>query len=85
MNIKTQEFDTAALLLLSLEPSVMKTGDSGESGTDEGAVMDDRDTRLPLLPSTESRISQWSDTDELVEPVRKTRQEKLFSSYVGTF
>ena len=57
------------LPLSSLEPSSRKTGESGESGMEDGQVVEDRDTRLPLLLSTVSRISQWSDIDELVEPV----------------
>lgn len=49
----------------------MKTGDSGESGTKAGCAADDRETTLPLLLSPVSRTSQWSDTDELVEPNEK--------------
>lgn len=33
-------------------------------------MVEDRETRLPLLLSPVRRISQWSDIDELVEPVR---------------
>lgn len=39
---------------------------------EDGQVVEDRDTRLPLLLSPVSRISQWSDIDELVDPVRHT-------------
>lgn len=42
-------------------------------------VVEDRDTRLPLLLSPVSRISQWSDMDELVEPVRQVEKN------TGTF
>lgn len=37
---------------------------------EDGQVVDERDTRLPLLLSPFSRISQWSDMDELVEPFK---------------
>lgn len=60
----------------SLESLSRKTGDSGESGKDDGQMVDDRDTRLPLLLSPVSRISQWSDIDELVEPVRHTKERE---------
>lgn len=39
---------------------------------EDGQVVEDRDTRLPLLLSPVSRISQWSDMDELVDPVGHT-------------
>lgn len=39
---------------------------------EDGQVVDDRDTRLPLLLSPVRRISQWSDIDELVDPERHT-------------
>lgn len=58
------------LPLSSLEPLSRKTGDSGESGMEDGQVVEDRDTKLPLLLSPVSRTSQWSDIDELVEPMR---------------
>lgn len=38
---------------------------------DKGCVVDDRETTLPLLLSPVSRMSQWSDTDELVDPEEK--------------
>lgn len=37
---------------------------------DDGQVVEDRETRLPLLLSPVRRTSQWSDIDELVDPVR---------------
>lgn len=37
---------------------------------EDGQVVEDRETRLPLLLSPVSRISQWSDIDELVDPVK---------------
>jgi len=52
-----------------LEPFSRKTGDSGKSGKEDGQVVEDRETMLPLLLSPVSRISQWSDIDELVDPV----------------
>lgn len=60
----------------SLKPLSRKTGDSGESGKEDGQVVDDRDTTLPLLLSPVSLISQWSDTDELVEPAAQ-REKSL--------
>lgn len=33
-----------------------------------GNVVEVRETMLPLLLSSVSRISQWSDIDELVDP-----------------
>lgn len=57
----------------SLKPLSRKTGDSGESGKDDGQVVED--TRLPLLLSPFSLISQWSDIDELVEPVPETHMQ----------
>lgn len=43
--------------------------DSGESGTREAQAVDERDTVLPLLLSSVSLMSQWSDKDELVDPL----------------
>lgn len=63
------------LPLASLKPLSRKTGDSGESGMEDGQVVEDRDTKLPLLLSPVSRTSQWSDIDELVEPMR-CREER---------
>lgn len=40
---------------------------------EEGQVVEDRETRLPLLLSPVSRINQWSDIDELVDPVREKK------------
>ena len=59
--------------LSSLEGSSWKTGDSGESGMEEGQVVELRETTLPLLLSPARRISQWSDMEELVEPVGGTQ------------
>ena len=50
-----------------------KTGGSGESGREEGQVVEWRDATLPLMLSSVSRISQWSDMEELVEPGRRSR------------
>lgn len=60
----------SVLPLSSVEPLSRKTGDSGESSLDEGQVVEERETILPLLLSPASRISQWSDIHELVDPVR---------------
>lgn len=65
----------------SLGGSSRKTGDSGESGTEEGQVVEERDTRLPLLLSPFRRTSQWSDMEELVEP---TEGEREVSVTMGT-
>lgn len=62
------------LPLSSLKPLSRKTGDSGESGKEDGQVVDAWDTRLPLLLSPVSLISQWSDTDELVEPMTQRKK-----------
>lgn len=35
---------------------------------EEGKVVEERETMLPLLLSPVRRISQWSDTEELVDP-----------------
>lgn len=48
--------------------SSRKTGDSGESGVEEGKVVEEWETMLPLLLAPVRRISQWSDTEELVDP-----------------
>lgn len=37
-------------------------------------MVEERDTKLPLLLSPVRRISQWSDMDELVEPDRERRK-----------
>lgn len=58
-----------SFLPLSLSvSSSRKTGESGESGMEEGKVVEERETMLPLLLSPVRRISQWSDTEELVDP-----------------
>lgn len=44
---------------------------------EDGQVVEDRDTRLPLLLSSVSRISQWSDIDELVDPVRHRGKRRI--------
>lgn len=36
---------------------------------EDGQVVEDRETMLPLLLSSVRRISQWSDIDDLVDPV----------------
>ena len=54
---------------------------------EDGQVVEERDTRLPRLPSPVSLMSQWSDSEELVEPVRqrgniknlKKRQTRIIS------
>lgn len=43
---------------------------------EDGQVVEERDTTLPLLLSPVSLISQWSDTEELVEPVRKKQGKR---------
>ena len=48
-----------------------KTGGSGESGREEGQAVEWRDATLLLMLSSVSRISQWSDIEELVEPGRR--------------
>ncbi len=63
--------------LSSLEGSFWKTGDSGESGMEEGHVVEDRDTILPLLLSPFKRMSQWSDIEELVDPAQWDNKDCL--------
>lgn len=41
---------------------------------EDGQVVEKRDTRLPLLLSPVSLMSQWSDSEELVEPVRQRKK-----------
>lgn len=46
---------------------------------EEGCVVDNRETTLPLLLSPVSRMSQWSDTEELVDPKRIDREGSITS------
>lgn len=47
---------------------------------EEGHVVEDRDTILPLLLSPFKRMSQWSDMEELVEPVQGDNKDCLVAS-----
>lgn len=49
---------------------------------EDGQVVEDRDTKLPLLLSPVSRTNQWSDTDELVEPMR-CREERDYGRNIN--
>lgn len=73
-------YEQDSIPLSSLGSFSMKTGDSGESGMEEGCVVDNRETTLHRLLSPVSRMSQWSDTDELVDPKRKHRQQEKHPS-----
>lgn len=42
---------------------------------EEGKVVEVRETMLPLLLSSLRRINQWSDIDELVDPLATQRKE----------
>lgn len=43
---------------------------------EEGKVVEVRETMLPLLLSSLRRINQWSDIDELVDPLATQRNRR---------
>lgn len=62
--------------LSSSKSLLWNTGGSAESDKDE-MLLEEGDTKLPLLLSPVSLISQWSDTDELMDPKIKEIKTKM--------
>lgn len=78
---KKQLLEECHLPLSSSKSLLWNRGGSAESDKEE-MLLEEGDTKLPLLLSPVSLISQWSDTDELMDPKIKEITTKMIITMI---